>query len=162
MSGAVSDDRISPLYWVSAVVLPLVAPALFVGYDFARGAALAGSLAKWFAVWAVGVRLGLAGLRQTLDPRFTAETIFGVKDASAFPIVREVGMGNLSFGALGLASFFVPAWRPAALLAGGVYFGLAALGHIGHKPATKNEAVALTTDVLVFVALAATFFAGGG
>jgi hypothetical protein len=69
-------------------------------------------------------------------------------------MIREIGMANLSFGALGSASLFVPAWRPAALLAGGVYFGLAAAGHVAHKPATKNEWVALVTDVLVFAALA--------
>jgi hypothetical protein len=157
VSTAAAEDRLNLLYLFSAVVLPLAAPALFVAYDLGRGAALMGALAKWFAFWAVGVRLGLAGLRQALNPRFTAETIFGVKDVAAFPIVREVGMANLSFAALGLASFFVAAWRPAALLAGGVYFGLAAAGHIGHKPATKNETVALTTDILVFVALAGAF-----
>ena len=33
---------------------------------------------KWFAFWAVGVRLFLAGLRQSIQPRYTAEAIFGL------------------------------------------------------------------------------------
>jgi hypothetical protein len=31
----------------------------------------------WFVFWGVGIRLGLAGLRQFLQPSFTARDIFG-------------------------------------------------------------------------------------
>ena len=54
---------------------------------------------KWFVFWAVGVRLFIAGLRQVFQPRFTAETIFEIKDESVYAVVREVGFGNISIGA---------------------------------------------------------------
>ena len=41
--------------------------------------------------WSVGVRLILAGLRQIMNPAFAAQTIFGIRDQSAFAIVRELG-----------------------------------------------------------------------
>ncbi len=147
------EGRVNPLYLVSAFGLPLLAPAICLAFE-------PGGAVKWMAFWAVGVRLGLAGLRQALNPRFTAQTIFGVSHSSAFPIVREIGFANLSFGALGLSSLAVPGWRLAAILAGGVYFGLAAAGHVGHRPATKNEVVALVSDGLVFLALAGAFLLG--
>jgi hypothetical protein len=150
----VTERPVSPLYLASAFGLPLIAPASC--WAFAPSTA---SAVKWMAFWAVGVRLGLAGLRQVVNPRFTAQAIFGVADPMALPIVREVGMANLSFAALALVSFAVPVWRLAAILAGGVYYGLAAAGHLGHKPGSKNETVALVSDVLVFLALAATFAA---
>ncbi len=152
---APSEDRVSPLYVASAFGLTLLAPALCWAVDPSVASAV-----RWMAFWAVGVRLGLAGLRQVFNPSFTAETIFGIPGTAVLPVVREIGMANLSFATLGLASQFVPAWRLAAILAGGVYFGLAAVVHIGHKPATKNEWVALVSDVLVFLALAAAFVAG--
>jgi hypothetical protein len=155
MTPTAAPDRVNPLYLVSAFGLTLLAPALCWALDPSPASAV-----KWMAFWAVGVRLGLAGLRQLLNPRFTAQTIFGVADPASFPIVREVGMANLSFATLGLASALVPAWRLAAILAGGMYYGLAAAVHLGHKPATKNEAVGLVSDVLAFLALAAAFVAG--
>lgn len=145
-------DRVSPLYLVSAFGLALIAPALCWAFD-----PTAASAVRWMAFWTVGVRLGLAGLRQTLNPSFTAESIFGLSDPAVFPIVREIGMANLSFATLGLAAQFAPSWGLPAILAGGVYYGLAAVVHMGHKPATKNERVALVSDVLTFLALTAAF-----
>ena len=64
---------------------------------------------RWWTFWAVGVRLFIAGLRQVTQPRFTAEEIFGIYDTASFPIVREIGFGNLSMGAFGICSIFSPA-----------------------------------------------------
>ena len=65
---------------------------------------------KWFVFWSVGIRLILAGLRQVANPAFTAETIFGVKDKAALPIVRELGFGNLSIGLLGVCALANHGW----------------------------------------------------
>ncbi|MGB7494039.1 MAG: hypothetical protein WBW05_06510 [Candidatus Acidiferrum sp.] len=46
---------------------------------------------NWFVFWAAGIRLSSAGLRQFLQPQFTAEQIFGIRSSDALP--------------------FVPAWR---------------------------------------------------
>ena len=149
------EDRVSPVYVAVAFGLSLIVPALCVAYE-----GTAAALVKWAPFWAVGVRLGLAGLRQMFDPRFTAKEIFALPDDSALPIVRELGMANASFAALGLCSLIVPTWRVPAILVGGVYYGLAAAGHAAKKPSTKNELVALVSDILVFLGLAAAFAVG--
>jgi hypothetical protein len=66
---------------------------------------------KWFVFWAVGMRLFIAGLRQIFQPRYTADTILGVKDPDAMLIVRELGFANTAIGSAGLGSLFVAAWR---------------------------------------------------
>jgi hypothetical protein len=69
--------------------------------------------------WAGGVRLLIAGIRQVVQPRFTAEEIFRIHDRASFPIVREVGFANLSTGLLGICSLFRVGWVvPAAIVAG--------------------------------------------
>ena len=59
---------------------------------------LLGIIGKWFTFWACGVRLSLAGLRQTLQPAFTATEIFQLSDPATHPLVREIGFGNLAMG----------------------------------------------------------------
>ena len=58
-------------------------------------------IGKWFVFWPVGVRLFAAGMRQVAQPRFTAEHIFQINDRAVFPIIREVGFGNLAMGSFG-------------------------------------------------------------
>ena len=60
--------------------------------------------------WAVGVRLFIAGLRQIVQPRYTAETILGVKDPDATLIVRELGFANTAIGSAGLGSIYLAGW----------------------------------------------------
>jgi hypothetical protein len=70
--------------------IPMVAALLFVvPMIFASGqlllnphsihgaVAIIPIIAKWYVFWAVGVRLGVAGLRQMIQPRYTAVTILG-------------------------------------------------------------------------------------
>lgn len=146
---------VNRIYLASVILLLLVAPVAAIAMEWPRSADLDDLAAKWFAFWACGVRLVLAGVRQTLGPQFTAETIFGLKDVSALPLVREIGMANLSMGVVGVVSLFVPGWRVPAIMTGGLYYGLAAAGHIFRHRATKNEAIALVSDVGIFLMLAA-------
>ena len=88
---------------------------------------------KWFVFWAVGVRLFIAGVRQVAQPQFTAESIFEIKDRAAFALVRELGFANLSTGTLGLANLAVPAWVVPAAIVGGLFYGLAAAGHVSRQ-----------------------------
>jgi hypothetical protein len=152
------EGPVSRVYLASVVLLLLIAPFVAIAIEWTGGVSLGSLAAKWFAFWACGVRLALAGVRQTTQPQFTAETLFGLKDTSVLPLVREIGMANLSMGALGIVSLFIPGWRLAAVMTGGLYYGLAAAGHIAHRPATKNEAVALVSDVGIFLVLAAILF----
>ena len=106
---------------------------------------------RWFVFWAVGVRLLLAGLRQILQPRFTAEEIFAIRDPASFAIVREVGFGNLSMGILGICSIVRFEWIVPAAVVGGLYYGLAGMGHLLRSDRNTKEYIALISDFLSFL-----------
>jgi hypothetical protein len=91
---------------------------------------------------------------QTLRPQFTAQSIFDIKDESALAIVREVGFGNLAMGTLGLASLIKPDWVVPAALVGGLYYGLAGLGHAFRETRNLKEQIALVSDLAIFALLA--------
>jgi hypothetical protein len=145
------------VYVLTVLLLLLVVPAGCVIADaLIRGAPdLFWLIGKWFTFWGCGVRLSVAGLRQTFGPAFTAREIFKVDDPAAHPIVREVGFGNLAMGTLALASLAVPGWLVPAAIVGGLYYGLAGLGHALNKKRNANEHVALVSDLLIFLLLAA-------
>jgi hypothetical protein len=71
-----------------------------------EGALLWAVVGKWWVFWAVGVRLLSAGIRQILQPRFTSETILGIKGAEVLMVVRELGFANAAIGTVGVASLF--------------------------------------------------------
>ena len=85
------------MYYVSIVLLTLVLPlgSAYAQHEWAQDSLpwmlLVG---KWFAVWAGGVRLFIAGLRQQIKPRLTSEGIFGIASDDPLPFVRELGMAN--------------------------------------------------------------------
>jgi hypothetical protein len=144
------------MYLAAIVLLLLVIPAASVILEalFYPGAAtLMALIGKWFTFWGVGVRLSLAGVMQVFNPRFTA-SIFDLKDGSAYGIVRDVGFGKLSMGALGLASLFYPDWVVPAAAVGGLYYGLTGLGHATRRGPNLKEQVALYSDLAMFVLLA--------
>jgi hypothetical protein len=95
-----------------------------------------------------------AGVTQTFRPQFTAQSVFDLKDQAALGIVREVGFGNLAMGTLGLASLFKPEWLVPAAIVGGLYYGLAGLGHLLRPNRNFKEQVALVSDLLIFLLLA--------
>jgi hypothetical protein len=111
-------------------------------------------LSKWFVFWACGVRLFIAGVRQPMNPTFTASTIFEIKDKDAEKIVQELGFGNLSLGLLGLLTILAPAWIVPAAIAGGLYYGLAGLKHATNASRNANQNIAMVSDIAIFVVLA--------
>ncbi len=122
-------------------------------------------IGKWFTFWAVGARLFLAGLRQFLQPRFTAREIFNLQGDEALPIVRELGLANISMGTLGLLSLPMHMVLPAAIV-GGLYYGLAGIFHLGRGEKGFNERFAMVSDfwiaaiVLGYVAITIAANAG--
>jgi hypothetical protein len=145
------------MYLVSILVLLILAPAVSVVAEFATSsvpADLIGLIGKWMTFWAVGVRLFLAGVKQTAQPSFTARDIFQIDDPHASGLVREIGFGNLSMGLLGLASFLKPEWLVPAAIVGGLYYGLAGLGHLFKGERNAKENIAMLTDFLAFIVLA--------
>ncbi|GAB2809518.1 DUF6790 family protein [Ferruginibacter profundus] len=114
-------------------------------------------LGKWFIFSAVGLRLFVAGIKQSTDPAFTAKEIFHLNNPDSFPIVRELGFANLCFGLTGIISLFMPQWRMVSAFGSGLYYGIAGLQHLIKKPAGANEKFALVTDIIIFFFLLAYF-----
>ena len=110
---------------------------------------------RWFVFWGVGLRLLAAGVRQIVQPAFTAREIFQLSSPDAEVIVRELGFANVCMGLGAVVAGFVAAFRPCAALVGGLYFGIAGVMHVVKKPATPNEWVALVSDLFIFAIMAA-------
>jgi len=104
---------------------------------------------KWFVFWALGVRLLAAGIRQVLQPSFTAVTIFEIPDPRAGKLVAEIGFGHISLGLVAALSLMLPNWLVPAGLAGGLYLGLAGLGPIVSSNRGREETDAMATDLFV-------------
>ena len=112
---------------------------------------------KWFIFSAVGLRLFIAGIKQSTDPAFTSTEIFHIDDPDSFPIIRELGFANLCFGLIGIISLFLPHWRIVSAFGSGLYYGFAGLQHLLKRPVGTNEKFALITDILIFVFLLVYF-----
>jgi hypothetical protein len=143
------------MYLISVILLLAVLPIVSIAIETAvRHTDLLFLIGKWFVFWACGARLFLAGIRQTLNPAFTAATIFEIKDKGAEKIVQELGFGNLSLGLLGLLTIFAPAWIVPAAIAGGLYYSLAGLKHATNAGRNANQNIAMVSDIAIFVVLA--------
>ena len=135
-------------------LISIVAQIIFTDHGALQGASTLAVVAKWYVFWAVGVRLSLAGLRQIIQPRYTAETILGLKGAEALFVVRELGFANVAMGSVGLASLFAPHWVTPAAMLGAIYYGLAGINHCLHQGRNKLQNLAMVTDLLAALLLA--------
>jgi hypothetical protein len=144
------------MYFMMAVALLFVLPAACIlGQSlFEPHAISALMVGKWLAFWAVGMRLLLAGMRQMLQPRYTAEVILGLKSADALFVVRELGFANTALGLIGVGSILAPAWVSAATLAGTIFYGLAGINHLRHKARNARQNFAMVTDLVIALILA--------
>ena len=109
---------------------------------------------KWFVFWGVGIRLLTAGIRQSLQPSFTAVSIFGIRDPDAQKIVQELGFANVSMGLLGVLSLAFPAWLVPSALAGCVFYALAGVKHVFNAGRSAKENIATVSDLLFALVLA--------
>ena len=114
-------------------------------------------IGKWYVFWAVGARLLLAGLRQVVQPRYTAQVILGLKTDESLLLVRELGFANLALALSGLFSIAFPAWRLPVALAGGVFYGLAGGNHFLQPERNRLENVAMASDIFAAAVLLAFF-----
>ncbi|MGO9833703.1 MAG: hypothetical protein ACLP1X_05760 [Polyangiaceae bacterium] len=101
-------EKVSPGYLATVVALMGVLPVVSILVDWL----LAGSVGlwdpafRWFVFWGVGVRLLLAGVRQVVQPSFTAREILHLAGPDAEVVVHELGFANFC---LGLAAGFAHA-----------------------------------------------------
>lgn len=112
---------------------------------------------KWFVFSGIGLRLLGAGLKQTMNPSFTAREIFKLTDDAVFPIVRELGFANLCFATIAIISLFIPSFRAPSAVAGGMYFGLAGGLHLFQKEKNSEEIFAMVSDIFIFLVITSLF-----
>jgi hypothetical protein len=151
------NSQINKPYLTFIILIMFVLPSLSVIIEHYAGkeqSSLISLVGKWFIFWAVGLRLFIAGLRQTLNPSFTAESIFHITNKESFVIVRELGFANICMGAAGIISLFVPQWRMVAAFVGGLYLGIAGINHLIKKPVSLNEWTAMISDIFIFLVMA--------
>lgn len=104
---------------------------------------------KWFVFWSVGVRLCLAGLRQMIQPGYTAQVILSLKGDESHLVVRELGAANFAIGLVALASIGLASWQPAGALAGGVFYTIAGIGHARKSGRARLQNIAMISDLFV-------------
>lgn len=146
------------MYFAMVVLLLLVFPIASVTIEAAlpaHGSSLMLLTGRWFVFWGVGIRLFLAGARQVIQPRFTAEKIFRIEGIESRAIVRELGFANVSIGTLGVWSLVQKGWITPAALVGGLYYGLAGLGHVSQQGKNAKEYMAMISDGFIFLVLSA-------
>lgn len=143
------------MYYTVVAMLLFVLPLASIAIEaVALGAAVGPALvAKWFVFWSVGWRLLLAGIRQIIQPSYTAKEILGLESDESSVLVRELGFGNVALGVTGLMSLALPAWQLAVALAGGIFYALAGLGHVVQSHRNRLENVAMISDLFVGVVL---------
>ncbi|HTY57195.1 MAG TPA: DUF6790 family protein [Bacteroidota bacterium] len=144
------------MFILMIIALMFVFPALSILVEMAVFRSDAGFvflMGKWFVFWGVGIRLFSAGLRQSLQPRFTAEQIFGISDPEPRAIVRELGFANLSIGVLGIISLLNGMWILPSAIAGGVFYGLAGAQHAVSHGRNRLENAAMISDIFMCIVL---------
>jgi hypothetical protein len=150
------------MYIAMVLVLMLVFPVASIALEVlmhSHGVLDIAIVGKWFVFWAVGVRLLSAGLRQIVQPRYTAETILGVKDPDAVSIVRELGFANTAIGSAALASIFLAAWTLPLAVIGAIFYALAGINHVTHKQRSKLQNAAMISDFFAAAMLLTICFA---
>ena len=132
-----------------------VLPIASVGLEFLFGASqpLLWLVGKWFVFWGVGVRLGLAGVRQYLQPGFTSRDILGIESPDAFALVRELGGANLASGVVGLASLALPSFVLPAAISAAIFYAVAGVEHAKSNHRGTNETIAMVSDIFISVVL---------
>jgi hypothetical protein len=146
------------MYFAVVFFLMLAAPlgAIAIEHSVVHGAApLMSLVGKWFVFWAVGVRLALAGLRQYIEPKFTAEQIFEIHNDDALPLVRELGIANFAAGTVGILSLLRPDFVLPPAIAAAIFYGVAGFRHAQQPRRNAKETFAMATDFFAFAVLAA-------
>ncbi|HVO74634.1 MAG TPA: DUF6790 family protein [Ignavibacteriaceae bacterium] len=145
------------IYLYSAILLMFILPTISVLIDYRlsrNNPNLFSLIGKWFVFWSVGCRLLIAGLRQTFQPEFTAETIFHFKDKESFVVIRELGFANICAGLTAIISLVIPQWRIVAAFSGGLFLGIAGLNHLIRNPDDPNERIPMISNLLIFLIMA--------
>jgi hypothetical protein len=104
----------------------------------------------------------LAGLRQIIQPDYTARVILRLDSKESQLVVRELGFANTAIGLVGLGSLLWKSWAPAGAAAGTVFYLLAGLNHLSQRNRSTLQSVALISDLFAAAVLAVSFAALAG
>lgn len=66
---------------VALLIFALPAGSALAEHALPGAAPFMALIGKWFVFWAAGIRLVLAGVRQLVQPEFTAQPIFRIRCA---------------------------------------------------------------------------------
>jgi hypothetical protein len=136
---------------LTMLVLPLLSIA--VDHSLHPDASAVLLIGRWFVFWGVGVRLTLAGLRQFFQPSFTAREIFHTTGEEVLPIVRELGIANFSAAAVALLSLAAPSFVIPAAISAALLYGVAGVRHIAGRDRSRNENIAMSSDLFMALVL---------
>ncbi len=107
-------------------------------------------IAKWFIFWGLGICFLVKGIIQLAIPRFAAFNSNHLTKSKNNEIVKQLGILNISIGALGVFSLFNEQARQTAAFTAVVYSGLTTLWHFFRKADPVYEIISLATDLLLF------------
>jgi hypothetical protein len=111
------------------------------------------TVSRWFVFWSVGVRLLLAGLRQIIQPRYTAEKILGLTGQDSLLLVRELGFANVAMGSTAVLSLWYPPWVLPMGIVGSIFYGLAGINHARGTHRNTLQTIAMYSDLFAAVVL---------
>jgi hypothetical protein len=69
-------------------------------------------------------------------------------------VIQELGFANIALASLGLIAVAAPGFVLPAAVAGGLFYAAAGLRHIQTPDKTRNETIAMTTDLWAAAVLA--------
>jgi hypothetical protein len=139
---------------VALTMFVLPAASLLIDHALHSATPVTLLIGRWFVFWAVGVRLGLAGLRQLFQPAFTARQIFHMHGDEALPLVRELGVANVATAVVALASLAVPSFVLPVAISAAIFYGIAGVRHLLERDRSLNENIAMVSDLVLFLVLA--------
>ena len=146
------------MYFATVVLLMLVLPtgSIYAEHSYFHSTAPLLMLAgKWFVFWGAGVRLVLAGLRQIFQPSFTATQIFHIESKEVLPLISELGVANFATGVVGMLSIVKPGFVLPVAISACIFYGIAGIRHVAEKNRSRNENIAMVSDLLIALVFAA-------
>jgi hypothetical protein len=91
-------------------------------------------------------------LRQLLQPDFTAKEIFR-STSDVLPLVRELGVANISMASVALLSFAMPTFVLPAAISAAIFYGIVGVGHVAAHDRSQNENIAMVSDLFLSAVL---------
>lgn len=143
------------LFEISVILFFYICPLIssIINVTLSKNLSLAEVILKWCVFYGVGLRLFSCGIKQSMNPEFTAKSIFEVTDAKAFPMVRELGFANICSGFIGVISLFIVNFRLPAAIIGVLYYSLALFQHLVRKNKNSTEMFVTITDLSIVMEL---------